>query len=150
MAIYKKSVSVSGNWAKASEIINGTRAKIKTATEPIPSQFKNDDGSPKIQNVTKVMFQGNIESVNVSLNRATLDGLVEAFGEDSTAWIDKMLTAQTERMIVGGKRVTALYLVAEGFEVGEDDGGYMIVRQIPVSTGVYTGTPEISPDDIPF
>ncbi len=32
-------------------------------------------------------------------------------------------------MVVGGKRVTALYLVPEGFEVGEDDGGYMVVQK---------------------
>jgi hypothetical protein len=39
------------------------------------------------------------------------------------------LTVHTEKVAVAGKRVTALYLVPEGFEVGEDNEGYVqIVR----------------------
>lgn len=152
MATYKKSVSVSGNWAKANEIASGTKAKIKSETNPIPSQFKNDDGSAKMQNVAKVLFQGSVEPVNMNLNRNTIDGLVEAFGEDSKNWIDKVLTAHTEKMLVSGRRVTGLYLLPEGFEVAEDEGGYMVVRRIQGLTAPQTtqSYPEINPSDIPF
>lgn len=39
------------------------------------------------------------------------------------------LTAETEKIVIGGKRVTAVYLVPEGYELGEDNG-YVITRRI--------------------
>ncbi len=61
------------------------------------------------------------------------------------------LTVHTEKVVVGGKRVTALYLVPEGFEVRENAEGYIeIVR---IGSDVQKGTApkdEINPDDIPF
>ena len=60
-------------------------------------------------------FSGDTETKNISLNRATINGLVDEFGEDSEQW----LTAETEKVVVGGKRQTALYLVADGYEKTE-------------------------------
>ena len=150
MAKYSKSVSVSGNWIKGSDVVAGVKAKIKSETNPIPSQFTNKDGTVKNQDVAKVLLQGSKEAVNVGFNRATLNGLVEAFGEDSMNWIDKLLTVHAEKMNVGGKRVTALYFVPEGFELGEDDGGYIVVKRIGESVPTSAPTDEINPDDIPF
>ncbi len=153
MAKYTKSVSISGNWIKAKDVQNGAKAKIKSETNPVPSQFLNKDGSIKNQDVTKILIQGSVEPVNVGLNRATINGLVDAFGEDSTNWIDKVLTVHAEKVNVAGKRVTALYFVPEGYEVGEDDGGYIVVKKIGEKATPVTSTPteeEISADDIPF
>lgn len=124
---YKKQASVSGKWVKASELKSGTRAKIVAETVPTPSQFKDENGTQKMQDVTKIRFEGVEDAMNINLNRATINGLIEAFGEDSKDWIGKYLTVHTEKMVVGGKRVTALYLLPEGFEASEDDGGYMVV-----------------------
>lgn len=162
---YKKQAAVSGQWVKASELKTGTRAKIVAETVPTPSQFEDKNGGIKMQDVTKVRFEGIEDSMNVNLNRATLNGLIEAFGEDSKDWINKYLTVHTEKMIVGGKRVTALYLLPEGFEAIEDDGGYMIVTrkgaaetkaEVSREVGSYDSVPEIeypegqNPKDIPF
>lgn len=152
---YKKQVSVSGNWVKAADLKSGIKAKLVSETTPSPSSFKNEDGSPKTQDVAKIRFEGMNETYNVSLNRATLNALIEAYGEDSKEWINKYLIAQTEKMIVGGKRVTALYLVPEGFELKEDDGGYMVIGrkngEAPTPTAIVDDVEEeINPDDIPF
>jgi hypothetical protein len=119
-----------GAWAKAADLKEGQKAKIVDECAPIESQFTDDKGNKKTQDVCKVRFQGMEDALNVSLNRATIKGLVEAFGADSKAWIGNVLTVHTEKVAVAGKRVTALYLVPEGFEVGEDDEGYVqIVRK---------------------
>lgn len=122
-------VTRGGAWAKASELKAGIKAKILDECAPIESQYLDDKGNKKMQDVCKVRFEGHQDPLNVSLNRATIKGLVEAFGKDSNEWIGKVLTVHTEKIAVAGKRVTAMYLVPEGFEVGENDEGYVeIVR----------------------
>ncbi len=118
-----------GAWAKAAELTNGTKAKIVDEATKSVSQFKNEDGSDKIQTVAKVRFQGKEDPLNVNLNRATIYGLIDAFGKESKDWIAKVLTVHTEKITVAGKRQTALYLVPEGFEVGEDTQGYVVVTK---------------------
>jgi hypothetical protein len=140
-----------GAWAKAADLTNGTKAKIVDEATKSVSQFKNEDGSEKMQTVAKVRFQGKEEPLNVNLNRATIYGLIDAFGKESTGWIGKVLTVHTEKTTVAGKRVTALYLVPEGFEVGEDDNGYVIVRPIGGKVDdIAPATEEINPEDVPF
>lgn len=126
---YQKQVSVAGKWVKASEIQSGVRAKLITEATPTPSQFKDEDGEIKMQDVSKIRFENIPEAMNISLNRATMNGLIDAFGDDSKNWINKYLTAHTEKMIVGGRRVTALYLIPEGFEISEDENGYMVIKR---------------------
>jgi hypothetical protein len=127
MAKYTKTIG--GAWARGADITQGTKAKIVSETVHSESQFKDKNGAPKMQDVAKVRFEGKEEAMNVNLNRATIYGLIDAFGEESKEWIGKVLTVHTEKVVVGGKRVTALYLVPEGFEVKENSEGYVeIVR----------------------
>jgi len=164
MAIYKKSSSISGGWAKGSEI-TAKKAKILSETDAVPSSFVNKDGSPKTQDVCKVIFQGDREPLNLSLNRATINGLVDAFGEDSKNWINKILSVETEKVRVAGKAVVALYLIPEGYKKIDDENGYaMIVKndtKTPIRSqddfdNLVTSEPlsmdneEINVDDIPF
>ena len=153
MAKYQKQNNVSGNWVKNGEITNGVKAKLVSETTPTASQFKNEDGTAKTQDVAKIRFENLKEAMNISINRPTLNGLIEAFGEDSKNWINKYLTVQTEKMVVGGKRVTALYLIPNGFELKEDENGYMVIKKIQLTS---TGEPipfaddEIVAEDLPF
>lgn len=124
MSTYKKSSGVQGAWAKAIELTNVKKAKIVSETNPMPSQFTNKDGSPKVQDVCKVRFEGKDEPLNVSLNRATIDGLVDAFGEESAKWQGHVLNVETEKIRVAGKNVVTLYLVPEGYEKIDDENGY--------------------------
>lgn len=150
---YTKSQGVGGAWVKGSEVVSGTKCKLTTETVPSTSSY---EGKVINNNVSKIRFQGeNTDAKNVNVNRPSINALIEAFGEDSKDWIGKLLTAQTEKMIVGGKRVTALYLIPENYELKEDAGGYIVITKIggqasvPLN-GVEYPAEEISPEDIPF
>jgi len=129
MALYPKKAILQGSWVKGSEVKSGTKCKLVSETNPRQSQFLDKNGNPKVQDVAKVQFQGDPEPKNINLNRATIDALTDAFGEDSKAWMGHHLTAETEKVVIGGKRVTAVYLVPEGYELGEDNG-YVIIKRI--------------------
>ena len=148
MATYKKNISLSGKWVKAQELVNVKKAKIVSETTPQPSQFLNKDGSIKNQDVCRVQFEGMSEPLNVSLNRATINGLVDAFGEDSRDWQGKYLSVETEKVRVAGKSVTALYLIPEGYEKVDDDNGYaMIIKEGSIAESV---PPIDEPEESPF
>ena len=145
MANYQKTSTVSGKWAKSSELIGVKKAKIVSETNPEPSQFKNKDGSVKMQDVCKVKFEGKDEPLNVSLNKATINGLVDAFGENSADWMDKILSVETEKMRAGGKAVIALYLIPEDYERIDDENGYATILKM----GLEKRLNQSSNDDIP-
>jgi hypothetical protein len=111
-------------------------------TQPMQSQFKNEKtGEVKTQDVAKILFSGDTEEKNISLNRATINGLIDAFGDDSALWTGQVLTAETEKVRVAGKAVTAVYLVPEGYERVDDENGYTVI----VKKGTQVGAPEELP-----
>lgn len=120
---------IGGKWAKASELSNIKRAKITTEVKPSPSQFKDKEGNIQMQDVGKVKFDGINEELNVRLNKATISGLVKAFGSKSTEWIGHVLRVETEKMRVAGKAVTALYLIPDGYERVDDKEGYAKIQK---------------------
>lgn len=145
---YTKSSPVQGGWAKASEITTGTLVKLVTETVPVEGEFGTQD-------VAKARFKGSDEPKNVRLNKTTLNGLIDAFGEDSKLWINQILTAHTEKALVAGKRVTILYLVPEGYELKENSEGFMGIIKKDGETRVEKDKvpypdEEINPSDIPF
>ena len=138
---YEKSVQ--GSWVKSDDVKSGTKAKLISETAPKQGKFTDDEGKPKMQDVAKIRFEGVEEPLNIALNRATIYGLIDAFGSDSKEWIGKTLTTQTEKMIVAGRNVRALYLIPEGFELTEDSGGYNVITKIG-------DVDDITPEQIPF
>ena len=147
MATYQKNTSLGGKWAKGSELAEVKRAKIVSETKPMPSSFTNKDGSPKTQDVCKVRFEGIEEPLNVSLNRATINGLVDSFGEDSRSWQGHYLNVETEKVRVAGKSVIALYLIPEGYKKVDDENGYAVI----VKEGVEAeAVQEENVSDVPF
>ena len=143
MSIYQKNQTVQGKWVNKKEITPGTRCYITTETKPQPSNFKNDDGTVTMQDVAKVKFEGQDEPMNVAINRPSIGALVNAHGEDSAKWVNKPLTAHTEKTVVGGKRGIALYLVPEGYEVTEDAGGYVVIAPAVSEGAQRTSDPEV-------
>ncbi len=128
MAIFEKSSATSGKWAKATELQDVKSARIVSEARKVESQFQDEKtGAYKMQTVAKVQFEGIEEALNVSLNRATVDGLIEAFGKDSASWQGHDLRVQTEKVQVAGRNTRALYLIPLGFRMTEDEGGYTII-----------------------
>jgi len=120
MAQYKNQSFVGGKWAVKSELYDKgvKRAKIVSETNPEPSSFKDESGNAQEQDVCKVQFEGLPEALKVALNRASINGLVLAFGEDSKSWQGKMLALEIDKL--PGKKFP-LYLIAEGFHRIEDE-----------------------------
>src|SRR3990167_3456597 len=141
---YTKSSGVGGAWVKASEIVSGTKCKLVSETAPQPSEFGTQD-------VAKIRFQGEEgEAKNVRINKPSINALIDAFGEDSKVWIGNVLTAVTEKMVVSGKRVTALYLVPKGYSLGEDEGHYLVITKDGATVKSGPTEETINPEDIPF
>ena len=151
MALYKKSSGVGGAWVKGSEVTAGSKVKIVSETEPQPSQFTDKNGKIKTQDVCKVRFQGGQDALNMSLNRATTNALVDAFGEDSKTWIGQVLTAHTEKVRVAGVARIAVYLLPDGYEVQDDENGYVqIVNPNKESIPSADENEEVDVSSIPF
>lgn len=153
---YQKTSTTTGAWVKKEDLKDVKTAKIVSETIPQPSQFKNKDGSPKTQDVCKVKFEGKDEVVNVSLNKATINGLIDAFGKNSIDWQEKDLSVEIEKMRVSGVSRIAIYLIPEGFERVDDENGYAVIVKIGGSVPKNNNIPvieddeEIKTEDIPF
>jgi hypothetical protein len=154
MEYQKSSSGIAGDWVKGEKLTTGTKAKLLTAAERRESMFKDKDGGVKMQDVAKIKFQGDDTQYNIALNRGTIDALIDAYGNKSEEWVGKVLTVHIEQMNVGGRRVKAVYLLPDGFQVAEDANGYMIVQRIPYTDaeGPVIDYPadDIKPEDIPF
>lgn len=117
-----------GAWIDKKSLRNGD--KIKIVSEAI--EMDNQQGGTQL--VAKVRVKGSPEAaVNLSINSATKNALIEAFGDDTASWVDQILTAHLEKTMIAGKRGIALYLVPDNFEVTEDAAGYVVVLPIGAS-----------------
>lgn len=141
--------TTTGNWLDKKTLKTGDVIKLITEAKEVP----NSKGEG-MQVVAKCKVKGQTGESNLSINKPSKNALIIAFGEDSTNWIDKPLNTSIEKTIIAGKRGIAVYLIPEGFEVTEDEGGYVVVSKIggqgPVHTEVEYPEEDINPNDIPF
>jgi hypothetical protein len=126
MADYDEKSFTSGKWADKAELYDKRvkDAKIVSETNPETSSFKNEDGTPQMQDVCKVQFAGYDEALKVSLNRATINALVNAHGRSSKDWQGHPLTVEVDKL--PGKKFP-LYLIPEGYKRIEDENGYSVI-----------------------
>lgn len=115
------SSGVQGKWLDKKVLQTGQRVKIKTEATEQPSQQGG------VQLVAKLLVQGQMDALNVGINKPSKNALIKAFGDETSNWIDKELTIHIESTIISGKRGIVMYLIPEGFEVKEDLGGYIVV-----------------------
>lgn len=149
---YDKKEFLGGKWVNKAELYDKkvNKAKIVSETNPESSAFKEEDGSPKFQDVCKVQFEGYPESLKVALNRATINVLVDAFGKSSKNWQGNTLRVEIDKL--PGKKFP-LFLIPNGYERIEDDNGYsLIVKCEKQEMGGSKGGAEleITPEEIPF
>lgn len=129
MAILSKPSMVSGEWVKGSEILKGTKVRIKSEAQEQPSPYTDKRGNIKNQIVAKVQIQGKTGLFNLSLNKATVVALIDCYGEDTLNWVDKVFTAHTEKVKVAGKTQIALYLIPDGYVAEDNEEGYTVVHK---------------------
>ena len=126
----KYSKDVGGAWLDTKTIADGTKVKIVAETVRRESSFKDKEGNPKTENVTKVQVEGATEPVNMRLNWTTIGGLIEAFDEESADWMGKTLTVKKVRALVGDTMRDIVYLIPEGFELGENEDSKLEIHRI--------------------
>ncbi len=126
----KYSKDVGGAWLDTKNIAQGAKVKIVAETVRRDSSFKDKEGNPKTENVTKVQVEGEKDSVNMRLNWTTIGGLIEAYGEESQDWMGKVLTVHKVRALVGDTMRDIVYLLPEGFELGENEESKLVIRPI--------------------
>lgn len=126
---YDKKEFIGGKWADKAALYEKRVAKAKIVSETNPeasTTYTNDDGTPKMRDVCKVLFQGETESVKVELNRATINALVDAFGRSSAAWQGHILSVEIDKL--PGKKFP-MYLIPDGYKRIEDENGYSVITK---------------------
>lgn len=141
---YVKKEGGQGQWLKAKELQDGVKVKLVSETKPVESIF---EGKTRTQDVAKIRIQDDENVYNVGLNRTTVNGLIDAFGSDSKNWTNQVLTVKTEKTQIAGRRVTVLYLLADGYELAENEDGYLTVAK---SGQKEVAQVEESIEDVPF
>ena len=124
---YKLREGAQGNWLKGKELRDGVRAKLVSETNPLESTF---EGKVRIQDVAKIRIEGDENVYNIAINRTTMNALIKAFGDDSKNWVNQYLTVKLDKTTIAGRRVVIVYLIPEGFELTEDEGGYVVIAKI--------------------
>ena len=132
--------SLGGAWLDADKVVDGSKVKIISETTKRDSQFKDDEGVPKTENVAKVQFDGD-EPVNMRLNWTTIYGLIDAFGKESKDWMGRTLTARVKEAVVGDKVRTIIYLIADGFELVKNDEKKLEIRKQSMFAGDMVNAP---------
>lgn len=134
---------INGKWLDKKNLKTGDILKLTTEPREVPSQ----QGGTQL--VAKALVKGgDTEAKNVAINKPTVRALIEAFGDDMAAWVNKPFGVHIERTVVAGKRGIAMYLLPDDYEVSEDDGGFLVVRR--KGEDVNIASDEIHPEDIPF
>lgn len=154
-----KNTGVMGEWLDKKTLRSGDKAKLLTEATEIEREY---DGEKSTQLIAKIKIKGQEGEKNVAINTPTKSALIDAFGYDTKDWVGKILTVEVERGIFGGKRGIALYLIPDGFSLGEDQNGYVLISKKEIKNDEGEATPEeiakrereenneASPDDIPF
>jgi hypothetical protein len=111
---YTKSMGTSGAWVKASEVTSGIKAKLVTETLPSESVW---EGKTIKNNVAKIRFQGDEgEAKNVNVNKPSINGLIDAFGEEAKSKHSQRLTRMDNLLPQIKKKVVDLDMEVESFQ----------------------------------
>lgn len=120
--------TVSGAWLKVDDSLDGKKVKLINECVKTESRFKDEDGTPKIENQVKAQIEGQNEPVNMRLNWTTVYGLIEAFGKDSKSWIGHNLVARVKDATTG----QSVYLIPEGSELYRNEEKRWAIRKLTV------------------
>lgn len=131
---FKKKVSVGQFAKKGVDIVDGDRITIANEGKTVEGQFGQQD-------VFLVKLKSG-EEKNINVNQTSINGLIDAFGEDSIQWIGKEVKVWLINQNVAGKFVKVLYISHPEAELTEN--GFVVASNIIHPDG------DIDPSDIPF
>lgn len=139
MAIYTKKVSVGSFLKKGQDIKDGDLVEIANEGKEVQGEYGT-------QNIFLVKLDSGQEG-NVSFNQTSINGLIDAFGEDSLKWIGKKVKAIKIKQNVAGKFIDVWYFSHPDAELTEN--GFVLSKdtdkdEIPVVED------EVNIKDVPF
>jgi len=120
-----KSSSTGGAWLKKEDLKSGDKLKIVSEAELVEGQLGQ-------QLVVKVRRQGTPEPVNMAVNKTSKNALIEAYGDDTKDWVEKVITVAVERAIINNKRSMIVYLVPAGFVLTEASDGSVTITNADI------------------
>lgn len=139
MAIYKKTIRT-GKFAKPGEDFK--EGSILT----IKSEGVKTEGNFGVQDVFTVTVPSG-EDLSLAFNKTTLNNLIDAYGEDSLAWIGKEAKVWRILQNVQGKMTKVTYLSHPNADIDDEGNFYIPGKQDgPKAEAV----DEIRPEDIGF
>lgn len=81
------------------------------------------DSGTEEQGTYGIQYNFKIKTRNgekkIGFNQATVNVLVQEFGEDSESWVNKDVKVILKKDVIAGKKVIIAYLVTEGWELDE-------------------------------
>lgn len=112
MAHYTKKVSVGAFAKKGVDVKNGDTVTIANEGKKVQGQFGEQD--------VFLIKLSNGEEKNVNVNQTSINGLIDAYGEDSTHWIGKNVKVWLIKSNVAGKFVDVLYIAHPDADLTQD------------------------------
>ena len=129
-----------GSWLDKKSLVTGDIIKIVSEAEDVPSNLGDGSGT---QLVAKVLVKRTSkEAQNFAINAQSKNALIDAFGDDTANWKDKVVTVNIEKTIIAGKRGIAAYLIPDGMVLKESDDGFVYIGHIDSDGGNIRGTVE--------
>lgn len=95
MTIYQKKISVGAFFKKGEDFKENDLIEIANEGKQVPGQYG-------IQDIFLIKL-GDGREGNVSFNQTTMNGLIDAYGQDSLKWIGKKAKVVKVKMSVAGK-----------------------------------------------
>jgi hypothetical protein len=135
MAIYKKKVSLKGDFVKKGiEIKDGDIITIN-------DEGKAVEGNYGTQRIFQILLPDGETVRDFNLNQTSINNMIDAFGEDSNKWIGKEVKVWAILSNVQGKMIKVYYVSSPNAEL--DEGGEFVLTE-------KEDIPTINEDDIPF
>lgn len=132
----KKAYEYEGRQYEA-DIKNGDSVEIVNAGDIVEGQFGQ-------QHVFSIKTRNGEK--NVAFNQTTLNTLIDAWGDETSAWVGKPVTVFLIKTMVSGKLNDVAYFAPEGYEMN-DDGRF--VREQTAQDKVKE-VQALDPDEVPW
>lgn len=142
MAIFKKKQSSGPFLKKGEDIKQGDLVEIA-------SEGRQEQGEYGTQNI--FLIKTASKEGNMSLNQTTINALVDAYGEDSKAWIGKQAKVTAIKQMVAGKLMNVFYLSHPDAEMSDDGVFYIPNTQTSTKkSAIPDDEDRVNPEEIPF
>lgn len=138
----QKKVSVQGEFAKVGEDIkDGDKVTILDAGTQISGQYGDQIAYRiKTRNGDK----------NLSFNTTSTNNLIDAYGDETEAWIGKEVNVTILKAMVSGTLRNVVYLYAPGWAMDNSGKFRKVSEGTTEEKSIQVGEDDINPDDIPF